>query len=302
MKARRITGDVVIYAILVVMSVIWLAPIVWLLLQSFSAEGGASAQAKFIPDEFGFQNYTGVFSNTYWNGSTYVDTLGQFALFFYNGNGQLVLGSFVNTLIVAVCTMIISTFLTLATAYALSRLRFRGRKAFMKLVLVMGMFPGFLGLIILYWIFALIDFEPSIWTLVICYSAGAGGGYYISKGFFDTISKQIDEAAMIDGASRFQIFYKITLPLSKPIIVYQALTSFMAPWGEFVTASFLLTDHRESYTVAVQLQKMLIRENLSNYYGTFCASAVLIAIPISILFVFMQKYYVSGVTGGSVKG
>lgn len=304
MKARRITIDVIIYVILAAMAVIWLSPIVWLVLQSFSAEGGMGSAARFLPNEWGFQNYIGIFTNTYWDGNNYVDTNGQFAFFFYSNpyTGQAILGSFVNTLIVALCTMVISTFLTLSTAYALSRLRFKGRQLFMRMVLLMGMFPGFLGLIILYWIFRLINFQPSIWTLVICYSAGSGAGYYISKGFFDTISKQIDEAAMIDGANRFQIFYKITIPLSKPIIVYQALTSFMGPWGDFITAAFMLGDSRESYTVAVQLQKMLIRENISQYYGTFCAAAVLIAIPITVLFIFMQKYYVSGVTGGSVKG
>lgn len=299
MKTRRIIGDVVVYLILIIMSVIWLAPIVWLVLQSFSGEGGSSSMARFAPIEWTGKNYLGLFTNQYLG--TDLKMHDSIYVIFYNAKTGT-MGSFLNTLIVAFFTMIFSTALTLATSYALSRLRFKGRKLIMKTVLLMGMFPGFLGLIILYWMFKLLSFPVSIWELVFCYSAGSGAGYYISKGFFDTVSKQIDEAAMIDGASRFQIFYKITLPLSKPIIVYTALTSFMGPWAEYITASYLLGDHKESYTVAYQLNQMIGRETLSKYWGTFCAAAVLIAVPTSVLFIALQKYYVSGVTGGAVKG
>ena len=179
----------------------------------------------------------------------------------------------------------------------------------MKVILLLGMFPGFLGLIVLYEIFKLLKMVGSIWSLIIIYSGGAGMGYYISKGFFDTISKQIDEAAEIDGATRFQIFYKITLPLSKPIIVYQILTAFMGPWAEFITAGYLLRspqnfENGNPTTVAVQLQNMLgIQDGMrGRYWGQFAAGAVIVAIPTSILFIIMQKNYVSGVTGGAVKG
>ena len=127
-------------------------------------------------------------------------------------------------------------------------------------------------------------------------------GYYISKGFFDTIPKAIDESAMLDGASKSQIFWKITLPLSKPIIVYTILTSFIAPWVDFIFVSVIMRDNYKNYTVALGLYQMLARENIYQYFTRFAAGAVLIAIPITILFIYMQKYYVEGVTGGSVKG
>ena len=311
MKARRITGDVVIYVILTVMAVIWLLPILWLVLQSFSTEGGSLSQSRFIPKSFGFENYIAIFTNQRWSTGGWASNYMNHVIFFdVERDGTIVIGSFFNTLIVAFGTMIFATLLTLMTSYALSRLRFRGRTIIMKICLVMGMFPGFLSLIIMYWLFRLIETDLGIpmglWTLIFLYSAGAGAGYYISKGFFDTISKQIDEAAMIDGASRFQIFYKITLPLSKPIIVYTALTAFMGPWGEYITSSFIIRNDSSMMTVAVELYKMAIgtdgTSEATDYWGSFCAAAVFIAIPVSILFVFMQKYYVSGVTGGAVKG
>lgn len=310
MKTRRIIGDILIYVILAVMAVVWILPIVWLVFQAFGNSGGIVDQNRFIPSSFGFENFIGLFTNEVWWGASkggFRPDTNKFTFFFRVENGQLVLGSFMNTLVVSFCTMIFATLLTLMTSYALSRLRFRGRHLIMRVCLVMGMFPGFLSLIILYWVFRLLNdvlgTSISIFTLVFVYSAGAGAGYYISKGFFDTISRQVDEAAMIDGASRFQIFYKIILPLSKPIIVYTAMTSFMGPWGEYVTSSFLAGTNTSMYTVSVQLYKMITTQEYSSiYWGWFCAAAVIIAIPISLLFIFMQRYYVSGVTGGAVKG
>lgn len=310
MKARRIFGDVVIYVILIAMSVIWLAPIAWLFFQSLSGEGGVASMSKFIPDRLTFNNYIGLFTNEVYvqkynaltNSVEYVMKKNDYIMFFGEKNGKFIMGSFMNTLIVSICSMIISTLLTLGTSYALSRFRFKGRNAIMKTVLVIGMFPGFLGLIILYWMFKLLGMQPSIVQLIIIYSAGAGAGYYISKGFFDTISKQIDEAAMVDGASRSQIFLHIILPLSKPIVIYTALTAFMGPWAEYITASYMIGDKIESQTVALQLNKVLSRELIGEHWGYFCAAAIVIAIPTSLLFIFLQKYYVSGVTGGSVKG
>ena len=212
---------------------------------------------------------------------------------------------FLNTLIVAVLSCLISTLFVLGTAYALSRFRFNGRGLFMKINLVIGMFPGFLGMIILYWVmYSIFNLTGSYWSLVIIYSAGAGGGYYISKGFFDTVSKSIDEAAEIDGANKAQIFFKIILPLSKPIVVYTILTSFMGPWGEYVTSSYIIgTDQKLNWTVAIGLYQMLNDTQIvSTYYTQFAAGAVVVALPITILFFCLQKYYVSGVTGGPVKG
>jgi arabinogalactan oligomer/maltooligosaccharide transport system permease protein len=310
----RIFSDVIIYIILALMSIIWLAPVVWLFLQSLSADGGQSSMARLWPEHYTLNNYVWLFENKYpeytWasDGTSSVTLNNSIYNFFgYVKNGSFYMGAFLNTLVIALFTMVISTFLTLATSYAFSRLRFKARTGMMKTILILGMFPGFLGMIILYWIFKMMGLGQTIWELIIIYSGGAGMGYYISKGFFDTISKQIDEAAMVDGASRWQIFYKITLPLSKPIVVYTALTSFMGPWAEYITASYMLrgqTTAKDNWTVAVLLKDMTkVTDGTSGkYWCEFCAGAVIVAIPTSLLFVFLQKNYVSGVSSGAVKG
>ena len=314
-KAGRIAGDVLVYLILTVMAIIWLAPIVWLVLQSFTGEYGLASQPKLFPEVWSFENYILLATNMVKkaSGSGYIIEDSAFNFFWSTANmeGKFVFGGFMQTLLISVFSAVISTLFTLATAYAFSRLRFKARKPMMRLILILGMFPGFVSLIILYNTFKILGIGNSIWTLVICYSGGAGMGYYIAKGFFDTISKQIDEAAMIDGATKLQIFYKITLPLSKPIIVYTVMTSFMAPWAEYITASYMHTGGAQNNktgtvtTVSVMLYEMVNATEKSLpalYWGQFCAGAVLIAVPISLLFILMQKNYVSGVTGGAVKG
>lgn len=310
LKRRRIISNVVIYILLVVMSIVWLLPILWLVLQSFNCEIGAAGMARMIPKEWGFLNYIDLFSNRVFNVKIGDMDDSAFVFFLRIDNGRVILGSFLYTLVIAAITSLISTLFVLATSYAFSRLRFKARAGMMRIILLLGMFPGFLGIIVLYQIFSMWEMLDSIWSLVIIYSGGAGMGYYISKGFFDTISKQIDEAAMIDGATRFQIFYKITLPLAKPIIVYQILTSFMGPWAEFITSSYILGspinfENGQVTTVAPQLNMMLSSEDggmVSSYWGQFCAGAVVVAIPTSILFLILQRNYVGGVTGGAVKG
>ncbi len=331
-KARTIAGTTIIYILLAIMGIVWILPIVWVVLQSFTGQASQSA-GRLFPTLWDFQvvegavvgnrdpftytlgwfgNYRLLFMNKVAKDGIIQDSIYNF--FAYVADGKLYFGGFMNTLLISVLVAIISTLLVLSTSYAFSRLRFKGRTMMMRLIMILGMFPGFLGLIILYNMFALLNeagfsvFYRSIWALILVYSGGAGMGYYISKGFFDTISKQIDEAAMVDGATRFQIFYKITMPLSKPIIVYTVLTSFMSPWAEYITASYLLggqTPEKDNWTVPLILYQMINNSELTNrppYWGQFCAGAVIVAIPTSILFIFMQKYYVSGVTGGAVKG
>ena len=314
LKRGRIISNIVIYIILSVMAIIWLLPIVWLVLQSLNVEYGSAGLNKLYPEQWGILNYRDLFENQYFTGrfrsnGEPIYAKSAYIFFLKVENGAVYFGSFFYTLFVAIISSLISTLFVLATSYAFSRLRFKARAGMMRIILLLGMFPGFLGLIVLFEIFNLIGMNENIWSLVIVYSGGAGMGYYISKGFFDTISKQIDEAAMIDGATRFQIFYKITLPLAKPIIVYQVLTSFMGPWAEFMTSNYLLrspqngTTHTPA-TVAPQLQNMLNSDlqSKNNYWGQFCAGAVIVAIPTSILFLILQKNYVGGVTGGAVKG
>jgi arabinogalactan oligomer/maltooligosaccharide transport system permease protein len=280
MKTRERFGNGVIYAILSFLSFIWLIPIAWLILVSFRAEPGAYTEYIF-PKSYTLDNYIKLFTDT--------------KLFNYPR-------WFMNTLIVAIVTCIVSTIIVLLTSYALSRLRFKLRKPIMNVALVLGMFPGFMSMIAVYHILKAFNLTQSLFALVLVYSGGAALGYYISKGFFDTIPKSIDESAMLDGASKNTIFWKITLPLSKPIVVYTILTSFIAPWMDFIFVSVIMKDNYENYTVALGLFQMLSRENIYQYFTRFAAGAVLIAIPITLLFIYMQKYYISGITGGSVKG
>ena len=172
----------------------------------------------------------------------------------------------------------------------------------MNIGLIMGMFPGFMSMIAVYHLLKLVGLDQSLVALILVYSSASCLGYFIAKGFFDTIPKALDEAATIDGATRNQIFWKITLPLSQPIIAYTALTSFVAPFADFIFVSVIMKDNYENYTIALGLYQMHSRENLYQYFTRFCAGAVLIAIPITVLFLCMQRYYVEGVTGGSVKG
>lgn len=210
---------------------------------------------------------------------------------------------FLNTLLVSVCVMAISTIFVMAVAYTMSRLRFKARRGFMNINLILGMFPGFMSMIAVYNILKAIGIDGTLVSLIIIYSAASGSGFYIAKGFFDTVSKSLDEAARIDGANNFKVFYKIILPLSKPIVVYTLLTSFMGPWVDYIFSSVILRGHTENYTVALGLYTMISTiEDRTNNMTMFFAGSVMISIPIMVLFLLTQKYYVAGVTGGSVKG
>ncbi len=278
-KRKRRINNTLGHIFLSILGIIWLLPIIWLVMVSFREEPG-SFTSYVIPKAFTFDNYKNLFIET---------DLFNFPRWF------------MNTLFVAVISATISTILVLATSYAFSRLRFRLRKPMMDIILILGMFPGFMSMIAVYHILKAMNLDQSLWALILVYSGGAAMGYYISKGFFDTIPRAIDESAMLDGASKSEIFFKITLPLSKPIIVYTILTSFIAPWVDFIFVSVIMRDNYENYTVALGLYKMLERENIYQYFTRFAAGAVIIAVPITILFIYMQKYYVEGVTGGSVK-
>lgn len=269
-----------VHGFLVILSVIWLTPLAWLVLTSFRAEGGAYT-TYVMPLGYTLSNYTRLFTET--------------ALFNYPR-------WYMNTFVVAVFSCFVSTMFVLMVSYAFSRLRFKTRTLMMNVILVLGMFPGFMAMIAVYHILKAIGFTQSLASLVMVYSGGAGMSYYISKGFFDTIPKSLDEAALIDGATRSQIMWRIILPLSRPSIVYTVLTTFLAPWVDFIFASVIMKDNYQNYTIAVGLYRMLERENIYEYYTRFCAGAVIIAIPITVLFIIMQKYYVGGVTGGAVKG
>ncbi len=209
---------------------------------------------------------------------------------------------FLNTFFVALASCVLSTIITLMVAYAMSRFRFRARKPFMKIALILGMFPGFMSMIAVYYILKAFGLDGQLVSLVLVYSGGAGLGFYIAKGFFDTVSKSLDESARLEGASSWQVFWKIIVPMSKPIIVYTALMAFISPWSDFIFAKVILGTNRESYTVAIGLFEFLDSTHKNTFFTCFAAGSILIAVPVVLLFIFLQKYYVEGITGGSVKG
>lgn len=281
-KGRRIISNTIIYVILVLISIIWVFPFFYLIVQSLRIDNPGLSLTLFPEDwQYGLDNYIKLFTDDAYN-------FGRWYL---------------NTLMIAVLTTVFQTILVLMTAYALSRLRFKGRKGLMKFMLIIGMFPGFLGMICIYKILQAVGLQTSIFGLFLVYIAGSAMNYYISKGFFDTIPRSLDEAALIDGANRNTVFWRIIIPLSKPIVVYTVLTAFLAPWGDFMMANYLVgRGSQEAFTVAVGLQKW-IQPTLSGVYFTrFCAGGVFVSIPIVILFFWLQRYYVEGVTGGAVKG
>lgn len=280
-KAAERTTNTVIYIILTVISVIWLFPFFYLVLQSL--RGGESGIVRYFwPKEFTFDNYIRLFTDE-----------------------QIPFGKwYLNTLLISIAVTVVQTVVVVATSYALSRLRFKFRKGIMQLFLILGMFPGFMSMTAIYFILKLIGLSGSLFGLFLVYVGSSAMGYYICKGFFDTIPVSLDEAARIDGATRHQIFIKVILPLSKPIIIYTILTAFMAPWGEYMFSSLIMlgSDGTDSYNVAMGLRLLLQTEYISDYFTVFCAGAVFVSIPITILFFILQKYYVQGITGGSVKG
>jgi arabinogalactan oligomer/maltooligosaccharide transport system permease protein len=275
----KVTRTNVGYIALVILGTIWLFPILWIVLTAFREEQGYYV-GYFIPHGFTFNNFISLFTNQS------VIPFGKWWL---------------NTLIVAACSCVINTLIVLGTSYVLSRTRFAGRKAFMNILMIIGMFPGFMSLIAVYNILKGIGLNQSLLALIVVGAAGAAMGYHVSKGFFDTIPKAIDEAAIIDGASRLQIFIHVTLPLAKSIIVYTVLGSFLATWSDYIFPSMLFGDKQSSYTVAVGLYWLTDFKRIDSYYTQFSAVAVIVALPIVILFVWLQRFYVEGLSG-SVKG
>ena len=278
LKASRTIGNAVIYIILIIMTIIWLIPFVCIVLQSFRCES-TYIVGYVIPKVWGLDNYKALMQT-------------DFPIWYRN------------TLITALCVSVLQTVIVLCMSYTLSRFRFKMRKPLMKFMLVLGLFPGMLTMIILYRVLKDLGLTQAnaVPGLILVYVASSGMGYYISKGFFDTIPKSLDEAARIDGATRSQVLTKIILPLAKPIVIYTILTAFMGPFGDFVFARYISMNTSRGMNVAVGLWSWLTPDQIANKYTMFCAGGVLVAIPVTILFLCLQKYYVEGVTGGAVKG
>ena len=278
LKASRALSNTAIHILLIVMSVIWLIPFICIVLQSFRVEN-TQPVGYVIPQQWGTANYTKLFQTDFpkW---------------------------YMNTFIAALITAVLQTVIVLCMSYTLSRFRFKMRQPLMRFILILSMFPGMLSMIILYRILKDLGMTQAnaVPGLILVYIASSGMGYYVSKGFFDTIPMSLDEAARVDGATRAQILYKIILPLSKPIVIYTILTAFMGPWGDYVFARYISFGTSSGVNAAVGLYNWLNKDQIANNYTMFCAGGVLVALPVTILFMCLQRYYVEGVTGGAVKG
>jgi arabinogalactan oligomer/maltooligosaccharide transport system permease protein len=297
-RNRRVSLGVT-YTVLVVMSIIWLVPLIWIILSAFRCEYQLDGTfigrvtSNFFPKQYGFKNFSDLFTATYY------------------GVPKAFPRWMLNTLIIAVVDCLISTFLVLSVAYCMSKLKFKLRKPFMNITMIIGLFPGFMSMIAIYFLLKSIGLtgnpqhpEYSVIGLILAYSAGAGLGFQIAKGFFDVIPNALVESAKLDGCTNFKIFRRIILPLAKPIIIYQALMSFTGPWMDFIFAKVIIgADNPKFWTVSVGLYSLLFGTHPdTNLFTQFAAGCVIVAIPIVTLFMFLQKYYVEGVTAGAVKG
>ena len=282
LSPRRRIVNLLVHLLLAALAIIWVLPIFWIVLTSFRAEPGAYTNT-FLPQGYTLNNYIKLFTDR---------------------NVLNFPKMFKNTLIIAVCCCVFSTFFVLSVSYALSRMRFKFRKPYMNIAMILGLFPGFMAMVAQYFILKALGLTEGSAIrigLIIVYSACTGLGFQIAKGFFDTIPRSIDEAAVIDGATQWQVFTRITMPLSKPIVIYTVMTSFIAPWVDFVFAKVVCRANADQFTVAIGLWNMLQKEYIYQWYTCFAAGAVVISIPIAILFLYMQRFYVEGMTG-AVKG
>ncbi len=263
------------HIVLIAVCSVFAFPVLWLVMASFSKSGSIYDIEGFFPDTLSLASYKNLFLDT--------------AMYDYPNWLK-------NTLFVAVFSSLIGTVLVILTAYTISRFEFKSRKLLMKSTLVLSMFPSFMGMTAVYLIMVNFNLINQLWSLILIYVAGAPMGYLVQKGYFDTISSTIYEAARVDGATNFKVFTKITLPLSKPIIVYTALTQFAWPWSDFILPNMLLKN-KNLWTVAVGLTHLD-----ETQFTRFAAGSVFIAVPIVVLYFALSKFLVAGVSDGAVKG
>ncbi len=276
------TKRILHHLLLLVLAVIWLLPILWLVVTSFGVDEGPNIR-HFFPEGYTFEHYRALLFDQ--------DSVSRFPQWF------------LNTFLVAVFTCIISTAFVLMVAYAMSFLRFPLRRGMMNIAIILNLFPGLLSLIAVYFILKEVGLTNSLTGLVIVYSAPAGLNYLIAKGFLDTAPRSLREAAYLEGANEATVAVKVILPLARPIVVYTVVNSFLTPFMDFVFASIMLPSGvAADKTVALGLFSMVDKVNRNRYFAQFCAGGVLCSIPISVLFFIMQRFYVEGITAGSVKG
>lgn len=295
-KTMRLVSTILAYVLLAVLAIIWIYPLLWIVISSFVVS--PTGQPTGVPNTyfptgdntFGFDNYINLFQSPYRKDGS------DFVWYFKEWFG--------NTLFVAVVSCVISTAFTLMVAYVMSKIKFSFRKTYLNIALIIGLFPGFMSMAAIYFILQALKLtgDGNLWALILCNSAGAGTGFYVAKGFFDVVPNSLMESAKLDGATNAQIFWHIILPMSKPILIYQALMAFTGPWMDFIFAKVILGDKAEFWTVSVGLYNSMFGEKPdTTVFSVFAAGCVCVAVPIVTLFMFLQKYYVEGVTAGSVK-
>ena len=282
MKPKKLILSILLHLLLAVITFIWIIPIIWLVVTAFSGYKGIDI-SHFFPETWSLKNFGTILFEP--------DSVVQYVTWFKN------------TFIIAIFTCIISTVFIFMVGYAFSCLRFSGRKQLMVFCVVLNMFPGVLSMIAVYFVLKSLGLTNSHIGMIIVYSAGSGLGYLIVKGFMDTIPISLRESARLEGANELQIMLSIIIPICKPIIVYQVISSFLVPWGDFVLAKLMLNSGlSKDWTIAIGLYNMLDKSLINKYFSIFCAGGLLVSIPISILFVLMQKFYIEGVSGGATKG
>jgi len=277
-KKKSPVGLFFSYVLLVIIAICCLYPALWTIMASFKP-GGSLLGVSLIPKNVTLDHYRELFTSKSF----------QYGRWYWN------------TFKIATLSMLLGSALVILTSYSLSRYRFKGRKTILSILLVLGMFPGFMSMIAIYILLLQLDLLNTHIALVLVYSAGAPIGMaFVGKGLFDTIPRSLEEAARIDGATNWMTFRRIMLPLSKPAITYIALLQFTGPWMDFIFARLVLRT-KEKWTLAVGLWDMVSNFQNSNF-TMFAAGSVLIAIPITILFMFMQRFFVEGLTAGASKG
>lgn len=302
-KTARAISKTLAYILLVILAIIWLYPLLWIVISSFVTQAGSDLptgiMSTYFPhksnnQQFGFGNYIHLFQKGYINTDANGVVIGTFRFYFVKWFG--------NTLFIAVLSCILSTTFTLMVAYVMSKLKFGFRKSYLNIALIIGLFPGFMSMIAIYYLLKFMGLQGSLWALIICNCAGAGTGFYVAKGFFDVVPNALVESARLDGATNAQIFLHIILPMSKPIIIYQALMAFTGPWMDFIFAKVIMGTNAEKWTVSVGLYSVMFgSQSDASVFSVFAAGCVCVAIPIVSLFMWLQKYYIEGVTAGSVK-
>lgn len=263
------------YVELIIVAVIVLIPVLWIIGSSLG-NSSSLASAKMIPDIPTINHYFELFTKT------------KFKLWY------------LNTLKVATINMLCSTIISTLSAYVFSRFRFKGKRPGLMAILVIQMFPSFMSMTAIYILYHNFGLLDNLYALALIYITGQiPYNTWLMKGYLSGVSQTLDEAAMIDGASKLQVFVKIIIPLTFPMITFLAVTTFMAPWMDYILPRLLISSDSKK-TLAIGLYE-LISGNTNNNYTMFASGAILVAVPITILYMCLQKYLIYGITAGATK-